>query len=220
MSEQRVMQAMKQKAYPIQIWHLDEDPQVSASYLSNGLLHKSIKGCIQALLATRFYFIGIRSKKFYKFFFSKEKKEETMDKFFPLWPFEKPPLFTGYESRQSKWCRKCKEHVDYIVQYLDALLLEYEFRFKKSHASAKFLEWQENDAPQLKIPEGHLKKVTMEWKCLNPKFRSKNIIEGYRAQCKALLQNEGIKIRDFTNRDMPSFLLDSQDEKGTEKWLK
>ena len=211
---------MTSKFSNIQIWHLDEDPIVSASYLSNGLLHKSIKGCIQALLATRFYFIGIRNKKFYKYFFNKEHKIGTMDTFFPLWPFEKPPLFSCYDSRQSKWCRKCKEHADYVIRYLEALVLEYEFRFKKKHSGEKFLEWLINDAPRLNIPEGHLKRVVFEWKCLNPKYRQKNIVNGYREQCKALLQNDGIKIKDFTNRDITSFLLDDAVQSQNEKWLK
>ena len=210
---------MTPKFSRIQIWHLDEDPQISASYLSNGLLYKSIKGCIAALLATRFYYIGIRSKKFHKFFFSKAKRAETMDMFFPLWPFEKPPMFTFYDTRQSKWCRKCKEHVDYIIAYLEALLLEYEFRFKKPYSGSKFLEWWLNDAPPLSVPKGNLKKVTLEWKCLGLKYRQKDIIAGYRAQCKALLQNDGIKIKDFTNRDIPGFLTDDA-EKHNEKWMK
>lgn len=211
---------MTPKFSKIQIWHLDEDPIVSASYLSNGLLHKSIKGCIQALLATRFYFIGIRNKKFYKYFFSKEHKANTMNTFFPLWPYEKPPLFSFYDSRQSKWCRKCKEHADYVVSYLEALVLEYEFRFKKTHSGRKFLDWLLTDAPELKIPVGHLKKVIFEWKCLNLKYRKKDIIQGYRDQCRALLQNDGIKISDFTNRDIPKFLLDDSQMSQTEIWMK
>ena len=208
------------KTYPVQIWHLDEDPQLSASYLSNGLLYKTIKGCVQALVAARFYYIGIRSKKFYKFFFSKERKEETMDKFFPLWPSPKPPLFTLFDTRQSKWCRKCKEHYDYVNAYLDALLTEYEFRFGKQMVSGqKFLEWNENDAPQLKIPEGHVKSIIFDWKTLDPKHRSKNVVEGYRSQCKALLENDGIQIKDFTNRDIPEFLIDDEIKRASDKWM-
>lgn len=143
-----------------------------------------------------------------------------MNKFFPLWPSAKPPLFTQYDSRQSKWCRKCLEHYAYIRDYLDALLLEYEFRHGKPIVSAmKFLEWLDNDAPSLKIPEGHLKKVTFEWKCLDPKYRSKNIIEGYRAQCKAMLTNDGIELKDFTKRDIPEFLLEDELKKASDKWM-
>lgn len=54
---------------------------------------KSISGCMQALIATRFYFIGIRSKKFWSYFFDKVRKDETMDKFFPLWPLKQTPKF-------------------------------------------------------------------------------------------------------------------------------
>jgi len=55
--------------------------------LSNEMLVKSEKGCMQALVTARFYFIGIRSKKFYEHFFSKQNRTETLDKFFPCWPF-------------------------------------------------------------------------------------------------------------------------------------
>ena len=143
-----------------------------------------------------------------------------MDKFFPLWPSAKPPMFAQYDSRQSKWCRKCLENYAYIRDYLDALLLEYEFRHGKPIVSAmKFLEWLDNDAPSLKIPEGHLKKVIFEWKCLDAKYRSKNIIEGYRAQCKAMLTNDGIELKDFTKRDIPEFLLEDELKKASDKWM-
>lgn len=208
------------KTYPVQIWFLDEDLQKSAQCLSNGLLYKSIKGCMQALITARFYFIGIRSKKFYKHFFDKEHKLETMDKFFPLWPMEKQPLFSNYDTRQSKWCRKCLEHVEYVKKYLEILCLEHEFRFRKVSSASKFLDWLENDAPPLKIPRGNLKKIVLEWKTIDPKYRSKDIVAGYRAQCKALLQNDGIQVKDFTNRDIPEFLLDeSQKDEGMKKWM-
>ena len=143
-----------------------------------------------------------------------------MDKFFPLWPMEKPPLLQSYDTRQSKWCRKCLEHVEYVKTYLEILCQEYTFRFKKISSAEKFLEWEANDAPQLSIPKGNLKKITLEWKTLNPKYRSTDIIAGYRAQCKALLQNDGIQIKDFTGRDIPEFLLDEdQKNQNEKKWM-
>jgi hypothetical protein len=62
------------KRYPIQIFFLSEDLVESATWLSNKYLIKTITGCMQALVATRFYFIGIRSAKFYRYYFDKIRK--------------------------------------------------------------------------------------------------------------------------------------------------
>ena len=136
---------------------------------------------MQALICTRFYFIGLRNKKFYKYYFDKERKEETMERFFPLWPLKQSPKFMQYTSKESKWTRKCKEHYDYIKQYLDILLEEYLYRFDKEHGLAKFSEWLDFDAPKLNIPIGNISKIILPWKVLDIKYRRKNIIEGYRA---------------------------------------
>ena len=108
----------------------------------------------------------------------------------------------------------CKEHNDYIKKYMDILLVEYEYRFGKQHGLTKFLEWNEYDAPALKIPVGNISKIVIPWKVLNPKYRRKDIYEGYRLQYAALLKNDGIKVDDFAKRDIPDFLVSS-----TSKWL-
>ena len=198
---------MKARRYPIQIWFLSEDLSESARWLSNKTLAKSITGCMTALVATRFYFIGIRTAKFYKHFFDDKNRAETMDKFFPLWPLRQKPPFNQYKSKVSKWCRQCSEHYDYIKTYLDILLQEYEYRYKKMHGLEKFLDWLECDAPQLNIPKGNISKIVIPWKVLNPKYRRRDICLGYRLQYKAFLENDGIKVQDFKNRDIPEFLL-------------
>lgn len=195
------------KRYPIQIWFLSTDLTESAKFLTDKLLNKSLTGCMTALIAARFYFIGIRSAKFYKYYFDKVRRSETMEHFFPLWPLKQPPPFNQYSSKTSKWCRQCKEHYDYIKTYMDVLLQEYEYRNKKPHGLEKFLEWLECDAPQMNIPQGNIKKIVVPWKVLNPKYRRKDIQLGYRLQYKALLENDGIKITDFKNRDIPEFLM-------------
>ena len=203
------------KQYPIQIWFLAEEPMTSAQMLSNKLLVKNIKGCIQSLVCSYFYYIGIRSIKFYKYFFSKEKKQETMDKFFFSWPLSKQPSFQQYGTRISKWCRKCKEHFEYVKSCLQACCSEYEYRFNKQCKECNFVEWLENDAVQIKIPTANLKSVTLEWKSLDPKYRRKDIVEGYKLQYKAKLLNYPLSPSDFTNRDIPEFLLAKQQD----KWL-
>lgn len=169
---------------------------------------------MHALNAARFYFIGIRSPKFYKYYFSKEHKQETIDKFFPLWPLRQKPLFNQYKSKTSKWTRQCSEHYEYVKAYLSILLNEYEFRYKKPHGLTKFLEWLEVDAPKLDIPKGNLKKITVPWKNINPYYRRKDIYESYRAQYKHVMKNDGIQIDSFKNRDIPEFLVEKDN-----KWL-
>lgn len=205
---------MKRRTAPIQIWFLSEDLQESAKWLSNKQLAKTISGCMSAMVAARMYFVGIRTPKIYKHLFDKDHKAETMERLFPLWPLKLRPPFGQYKTRASKWCRMCKEHYDYVKQYLDVLLLEYEFRYQKPHGLSKYLEWEELDAPKLNIPSAHVSKVTIPWKCLSPQHRRKDICEGYRAQYKAMLLNDGIKVSDFKNRDIPEFLCDN-----SSKWM-
>jgi len=202
------------KAYPVQIWFLDGDLLLSAQYLSNKQLNKTINGCFQAICAAFFYFYGIRNAKFYKYYFDKERKTTTMERFFPCWPLRILPKFQGFGTRQSKWTRKCKEHFEYVKSYMNILLDEYEYRTGKAHGLEKFIEWLDFDAPKIKIPEGKLTKIVLEWKVLNPKYRRKDIIEGFRLQYKHVLSNDGIKIEDFTKRDVPEWLMSK-----TNDWL-
>ena len=199
---------MHHKQYPIQIWFLSEDLEQSAQWLTNKHLVKTINGCMNALIAARFYYIGIRTPKFYKYFFDADHKQETLDRFFPLWPLRQRPSFNTYKTKVSKWCRMCSEHYSYVKRYLDILLQEYEFRYKKMHGLSKFLDWLENDAPKLPIHEGKLAKVVVPWECLKPRFRDKDICAGYRKQFKAVVENDGgPKVTDYKCRDIPEFLL-------------
>lgn len=182
--------------------------------LNNKHLNKTIDGCYKALVSAYFYAYGIRSKKFCKHYFSKELKQGSLDKFFPCWPLKQLPSYAAYSTRTSKWCRKCKEHMDYVTAYMAALCAEYEYRTGKVHSLSKFLEWMLVDAPKVKVPVGNIKKITLEWKVLNPKWRRKAILEGYRLQYKHMLQNDGIKVSDFTKRDIPEWLLEKDN-----KWL-
>lgn len=196
------------KTYPIQIWFLDADLQKSAEYMTNKALVASADGCFHALVSARLYFIGIRTKTFYKHYFSKDMWPETKDRFFPLWPLKNKPTFMSYTSKASKWCRMCLEHYEYVKKYLDALLSEYEFRFGKQHGLTKFLEWEEVDAPKLSIPNGNIKKICLPWKCLDPRWRRKDIIEGYRLQFMSSFEDDdAFKAYNGSRRDMPDFVV-------------
>ena len=199
---------MKQKNYSVQIWFLDNDINQSAQYLTNKTLLSSIDGCFHALSCARLYYIGIRSKTFYKHFFSKDNAAETKDRFFPLWPLKQNPSMMTYNSHTSKWCRKCKEHYDYVKRYLETLLLEYEFRFNKQHGLAKYVEWEDIDAPKLIIPNANITNITLPWKCLDPKWRRKNIIDGYRLKFMNSFEDDDVyKAYACSKRDIPEFVV-------------
>lgn len=199
---------MRPKAYPIQIWFLDEDLTMSAQLLPDKQLSKTISGCMQALVTARMYVYGIRSNRFYKYYFDKARKAETMDKLFPLWPFSTKPSFQQFGSQASKWCRKCLEHYSYIRRYFSICLEEHEFRKGSPHATSTFVEWNDIDAPAISFPEAHLAKVHVPWKVLPPQFRSKDIESGYRKHLKHVLDRDGgVTIGAYTKRDIPEFLL-------------
>lgn len=186
---------------------LAEDLVTSAKYQTNKTLVKSITGCMQALIAARFYFIGIHNKKAYDFYFSKLRKDETMDKFFPLWPLKQKPSFMQYLSKESKWTRKCAEHYEYVKTYMSILLDEYLYRFNKEHGLAKFIEWLEIDAPKLNIPYAHLSKIILPWKVINIKYRKPIILDGYRLQFMNSFDKNPTDEFMKTKRDMPDFVI-------------
>ena len=198
------------KRYPIQIWFLDNDLYKSATYLTNKTLVKSISGCMQALISARFYFIGIRNKKYYNYYFDKVRKEDTFNQHFPLWPLKQKPSFMQYTSKESKWTRKCKEHYDYIKKYFDILLDEYLYRFNKEHGLAKLSEWLELDAPDIKIPLANISKIVLPWKVINIKYRRKDILESYRLQFMNTLECKPEQAFMKTKRDIPDFVINNR----------
>lgn len=193
---------------PVQIWFLDDDLHVSARYLTNDALIKSITGCYQVLIAVRFYFTGIRNKKAYKYYFDEERKTETMERLFPNWPLKQAPKFMNYSSQASKWCRKCNEHYQHVFEYMSILLDEYEYRYCKQHGMVKFIEWLSIDAPALKIPNAHLSHITLPWKVLKQKYRRKNIVDGYRVQLmSSFMGDDPFVAYRGSNRDIPDFVV-------------
>jgi hypothetical protein len=147
---------MKHKKWPIYIWFLDKDLQKSAESMTDKALLRSIDGCIGALLSTYFYMIGIRSKKFYDYFFAKDHMQETMDRFFPNWPSNRKPSYAAYSRKESKWCRMCLENYNYVKDYLVVLLEEAAYRDGQEHGLASIQRWIEYDMPHIDLPAAGL----------------------------------------------------------------
>ena len=96
----------------------------------------------------------------------------------------------------------CKNHYDYVVRYLELLLDEHAYRFKKEHESAQFTEWERFDAPKIALKEANLSKIVLPWKNIDPK----DIIAAYRRQYKARIGHP-IEAYSDTPRDIPDWIM-------------
>ncbi len=200
---------MKHRKWPIYIWFLDQNLEESASFLTDKALLRSIDGCVGALLSAYFYMIGVRSKKFYDYFFSKENINETMERFFPNWPLKKKPSFSAYGRKESKWCRQCLENYNYVKKYLAILLNELEYRESTHNESAMVFSWISLDMPFIDLKPIGLHEVVLPWKAISPKFRRLNAIDGYRLQFMSTFEdNDPFKAYGLCKRDIPAFVLD------------
>lgn len=129
------------------MWFLDNDLQKSAEYLTNAALAKTIDGCFSVLVTAVLHFSGIRSKNMHEYMFSRDRRDDTMCRLFPSWPFRKTPQLKYYTNRTARWTRACREHFDYVKKYFDVLLDEHEYRFGRRHKLANFSGWVDEDMP-------------------------------------------------------------------------
>lgn len=202
--------------HPVLIF-LDENHDTSARYLTNQYLDFCIRNTCQVLMCSLFYSIGIRSKTFYKHYVCKERWADTKARFFPTYPLSTMPKFSFYNSQEARWCRKCQNHYYYLVDSLDSMLNEFSFRFNKDHElyeMADFLRF----APikmQLSVrcrmaTLKHASKLQLPWKNLPPKYRRKNIIQGYREFFRSQIPSP-LDAYIGTKRDVPDFLVDKME---------
>lgn len=193
---------------------LDYDLQKSAQYLTNHSLEMCIKSCVQILMCSIYYMLGFRTKSLFKYYFSKDKWKETRDKYFHTYPLTTAPTFSYYNSPESRWCRKCINHYNYISNYLWMLLDEYGFRFNKEHKLSEMYDFLYNLPLVLQLKYGlkipKLKdesKMQLPWKNLPIQCRKKDLIEGYRKYYRNIVFDP-IMAYVGTKRDVPDFLMD------------
>lgn len=191
---------------------LSQDPSEAARFLNNPFLLENVKQSCQVLVCVLLYLSGIRSKKVHKFLFSKERKEETLRKFFPGWPLGSSPQFTLYNSPEARWARTCKNHYDYLVSFLEACLEEHSFRFGREHPLSELLGFFRMALYEMafrnlvSLPDVKGLKIVLPRKNLPPDCRRKDVVEGYR---KWYRKRIGDPISEYvgTKRDVPEFLL-------------
>jgi hypothetical protein len=199
---------MKFKPANVQIWFLDEDLRKSAEYLCGAALDKTIEGCVAALTDVCLYAAGVRSKRAYQYYFAAERRQDTLDRFFPDWPFRRQPQMKYYTSRAGKWTRMCREHAEYVLSYMEALLDEHQYRRSRPHVWSKFAEWARSVDLPGRLPPSGQKKLVLPWKSLKTKFRRRDVIEGYRLQyMDTFLWQDPIGAYGSSDRDVPDFVV-------------
>lgn len=200
---------MKFKKWPIHIWFLDDDLQKSAEFLTDAALKTSISGCFGAMMSAYMHFIGIRSKRFYSYYFGKEHIAETMANLFGAWPSKRRPMLSAYSWKESKWCRSCHENFDYVCQYISILLDEFYYRTKSIHDISSSAEWVKTAIGNVMFPYAGIENVSLPWKAIEPRFRRVNVIDGYRLQFMSKFEdNDPFKAYSKCIRDIPDFVLD------------
>lgn len=190
---------------------LSEDPTEAARFSTQPLLVENVKQTCQVLTCVMLYMFGIRSKKMHKFMFSKEKKDETMRKYFRNWPLKSSPPFTLYNSPEARWARKCKNHYDYLVAFLEANADEYQFRIGSPISYEPLVEYfrfalyEAAFDNRISLPEIENMKIVLPWKNLPLDCRKRNVIDGYR---KWFIRGLGDPISAYvgTKRDVPEFV--------------
>ena len=171
---------MKNRKNIVHIWFLDEDLHKSAEMLTDKLLSKTIDGCIGAIVSTCMYLTGIRSKK-----------------------------FNAYGWKESRWCRMCHENYDYVVSYLSALLDEHAYRHSSMHADHEVLQWAMSNSIVECFPYARIESISLPWKCIDVKFRSSDIVAGYRKQyCSQIEDGDAFAAYGSCRRDIPQFVVD------------
>lgn len=201
---------MSKKAYSIHIWFLDNDLVASAQMLTDKALKKSIDGCIGALTSTCMYLTGIRNKKICECLFSKDNRQTTLIERFPGWPLKKDPSFSSYSWKESKWCRMCHENLGLTIDYLSILLDEWIWRHSSTFPAHSMIDWARNLPVFIDFPYAGLDKAVLPWKCIDSKFRTEDIISGYRKQYCAMQIDDGDPFAAYARckRDIPEFVVE------------
>lgn len=190
---------------------LSQDPEENARLLTNFWLDKQIDHLANILFDVLYYCVGVRSKRAFKFYFSRDKREESLNKFFPTIPTSVIPPFLFYSSVEAKWARKCGEHYMLLSRHLEYACLEYVYRFDRSHPVEIMVPWFLGEPIQLGLqnisfPMVGLKTIVLPYRNLPPKYRRRDIVQGYREYFASLVNDPMSEYLD-AKREVPEFLL-------------
>ena len=195
---------------------LDENPEKSATYLTNFILKKSVERACQVLMCSIYYVLGFRTKTIFRHYFSKDRWHETKFTYLPKYPLDTIPKYTFYTSVEARWCRKCLQHYNYVSKYFSAMLDEWFYRFGKEHPLEEMREFLMTFPMEHSVATGVLmpslkdkSKMQFPWKNLPLKYRRKDIVSGYRAYYRHIVPSN--TLFDGTRRDVPEFMVEREE---------
>ena len=195
---------------------LDEDPAKSAEYMTDDWLDSFIYKSNQIMISSVFFYAGIRSKRHYEYYFSEDRREQTLNRYFNGYPLRGFPEFKYYNAPETKWCRQCMEHFMNLQERFEAAVYEYSYRHSAEHRLYDMVYFHKAIPINLtlnagaNIPYAGLKKMDYPYKNLSPLYRSRNIIDGYRKYLKRHLPVPDDPIASYSGsrRSVPEFLVD------------
>lgn len=117
------------------IFYLDEDPTLAAQYQSDKHIIKMILESAQLLSTAHRVLDGHETitlsaagRKYKRFVFDDEREE---------WYYKS----THINHPSAIWVRESAEHYEWLVNHLVALLGEYTYRYRKTHATSRILPY-------------------------------------------------------------------------------
>jgi len=114
----------------------------------------------------------------------------------------------------SIWCRSHSENYIYLTHYTQALTMEYNYRYDKSHSMSGLLSWLYLHIPN--IPTLHETKlikfgswyITKPPQCMPDEYKQEDTIEAYRSYYKhgKRVDKNGKNMMVYTRRQPPEWL--------------
>lgn len=157
------------------IFVLDENPQIAAQMHCDKHCNKMIIEHTQMLCATYYHTIGISRKK------EIVDNQDVVNMLFADFPRKKedgsdhPYAITHVNHPCTIWTRESKSNWFWLLECTKSLCDEFEKRWKHKHSVFKILEWMENRQPN--IPD---KGLSLFAQVVPECFRGKSAIDAYR----------------------------------------
>lgn len=157
------------------IFVLDENPQIAAEMHCDKHVPKMIIEHTQMMAAAYYSTIGISRKK------EIEGKQKEVNELFKDWPRKKPdgsdhPYSISHVNHPcTVWTRSSIENFNWLLECTDSLCTEFEKRWKHPHSIKAIINWMRKNPP--KLPSVGLQPFA---KAMPDCFREPNPVQSYR----------------------------------------
>ena len=156
------------------IFILDKDPAISASYHCDKHVVKMIVESLQILGSTHWFVNGIKTK---------SKISESGNKIFDIWEnFPRKdnglikPYGIGFMNHPcTKWARESIDNWEWLCSLTENLILQYENRYNKKSSASSILKWFMDNKPDIER-----KGLTSFYQAVPSEIKSDDAVHTYR----------------------------------------